>query len=104
VVWKSKNYVIIASMTVGLPRVPQGAHEQQRGRRRGAGRGAESRVERAAHQTGGAARWRCSLALLVGVNGKALQGSLQGSLQESLKDAEFITFEMNGEKFNKLVH
>ena len=42
----------------GVPRVPQGAQEQQRGRRRGVGRRAESRVERAAHQTGGAARWR----------------------------------------------
>ena len=39
-------------------------------------------------------------ALLVGVNGKALKGSLQ----ESLAKARFITFEMNGEKFNKLVH
>tara|TARA_B100000683_G_scaffold251595_1_gene267760 strand:- start:289 stop:1911 length:1623 start_codon:yes stop_codon:yes gene_type:complete len=37
--------------------------------------------------------------LLTRVNGKPLRGSLQ----ESLKDAKFVTFEFEGEKFNKLL-
>ncbi len=39
-------------------------------------------------------------ALLTGVNGKPLRGSLQ----ECLKQAKFVTFEMGDEKINKLVH